>query len=688
MSIKRAKPSLAVAKYTWSDARLSVERVNDSTWWTDPKWRYRGAFGGKDAIINWRADLLEKEWRSAAWQGLLSLGRRIICAETSGDAVSPPKESSLGDLGPRLVYFLKWMFRNHYYQFSDLTPQSLWDFASDVVDEKVGDEIDGDQVSHETLRAYLEVPWRIHRLAKLFHRLPAAVLDFSPYGGKSASALATQHVISSISHIPRLPAEVQNAILTETSKWVWQRATDILQLQSLFLAGRAAGAHITGRSYGYLTDRALLSFKFDRNGELASPWRPPLSKRVVITRMIHGLVRTNSVGPTPQFKYLQTDLRDSCVITIQSGGGMRISEIAELNALPRHPNGWPHCLVRKVSGTGLMELFFLQGKLVKGENDTDDDGHIGEVEWLVGSRPLGSNSLPDPVQAVLILDELFTPWRDLSSSKKLIVSLGRGKGPPRTPLSQPEVMRDTLRQGQISFVANHVTLPSEFKDWILSTHQWRKAFAEDVIVLNPHLLPAVQEQFKHINRAMTEQAYVGSEPYLLRMLAEQQSHATARAMYDIAYGGAVAVGQLAQDLDLVAKNIREFCRPLETVASRLDALEKMLLEEGLRVWSQEYGDCIFRARYSLCHMQEHGEIDRDAKRPLVVHRCCDLCSRCANLVVSKRHVTFWQDRLARNSEGEKLNAAAGELGLAAAFRERAAIAEQVLRRMGEMELVP
>lgn len=115
--------------------------------------------------------------------------------------------------------------------------------------------------------------------------------------------------------------------------------------------------------------------------------------------------------------------RASCasVLALQYMVGMRASEICSVKGGWAVRNDIPDCIVRGYSKNGLLEMFFLKAVLSKGVPHPRDD------EWLLGCRPVGSSHFPVPVRAVMLLERLFRPWRELGGHDDLIVNFAQKK---------------------------------------------------------------------------------------------------------------------------------------------------------------------------------------------------------------------------------------------------------------------
>lgn len=681
MSIQRGKKRFRQPRFLIAGSRLFLEPINRHTMWHDRVWRFSKK--RKDVLIDWGASLPEPDWKSEAWQRLIELGKRLVLAEMDGAVDAPLDPSTIATTRAPLLYFLRWMFDNDYFDISEITEEACGYYRDDLVRDKVDSANPDEGISSSTLARYLDVPLRFYRHRLAFENYTRMIPPEQPYGGRSSQAVAEDIIVRITKHIPRVPVEVQNAVLPVAQKWIWEYSDDILSLQADFIAARRATIHYAGNSYTHLTNSALLSFSFKSVDATGKPWRPALEPVAKMTRHVNGHETSRSLWPVQQFRLLLNDLRDAAVITLQGLAGMRISDIGEFQANPRQSDGKPYCLVQRPSATGLFELFFARGRVAKGGNEDEEP----EAEWLLGSRPIGSNELPDAVKAILVLDELYKPWRKLSKSKSLIVSLGRNIGPPRKIVEQPEVKLETLRVGQISFVANHVVLPEHYSDWLLSTHQWRVAFAQDIITINEGLLPAVQEQFKHLSRAVLETAYVGTAPHFNRMIEEQRAYSTGEAMFAILQGGSIAAGETEKDVRALTENLGRFLKDFPTPERKKSALRRLCDEEGITLWGQLYGDCLFRAGIAKCHHRQRGDFDPNAKKPLVAHVCAELCSGCANLIISSKHRGFWMNRLMEFQRALKTAENEDHTAFALLCRSHVRVATKILERLDAAQYV-
>jgi len=624
--------------------------------------------------------MTEAEWESPVWQSLVDQGRRFIDALRFSKLTRSPGPGKLQNMGTCLLRLMRWMFSEGIQNFAGITPESAERFVAEVADSDLLSEIEFDDetsISHATLSNYANTLIVIHEHRSLMRKVPGAAIAEHPFNGRSANDVAGDHVERVERHLPAMPVEVFNPIIEIAQSWVRKYSADILSLQRNFLRARGATRHYKGNSYVYATDSELLKFRFDLSGSLGESWRQPLSAVSDAIAAPRGKKARGNAGPSSQFKALISDLRDSASILVQAHTGMRISEVLGLRALPRHENGWPACLTSRPSPSGFYEMFFIKGVIFKAQGEGGSD-----AEWLAGVRPVGATWLPDAVEAILILDRLFAPWRKMYEDSHLIVSLGHGRGPPRGIKSKQfgdawRVKSDLIRDGQRLFVAQHVTLPKSHNSWLISTHQFRGRWAQDIVEIEPSLTRAVQEQLHHRLLATTETSYVGNDPSLNRILDDYASRHTASVIHDFVYGDTIAAGRMSDTLIESAPSIRAFCDQFGSKAHQVDALSKVLEEDGIRLWRGDHGDCFFQARTARCHYQETGEFDPSAQRPSTIHRTTDLCFSCANWMVFSRHLTYWENRHREYTDIADQNRAAGELGAAMLAEIRAEQARQV-----------
>lgn len=608
------------------------------------------------------------------WTHLLDLGRRLLWSLFQDNQRGMDhKTSGLVPLLERIVDLLRWMAQNEYIAFSEIDAAAARSYCDHLLDRHTSKPI-----SAHTLALKIDILCRIHEQFNVFADFSAAQMPQHPFGGRSATDVASTLLDPTYEHIPPVPEALFLAILAEALQWIDAPARDIARLVDLAIEERSLTSG--SNSYSYKLNLALQSFVFDDGGELPRPWRPSLSDSYTVRRWRpeHDACRARTVTPMLQVRHLATSLEAACAIVIQALLGLRISELAGLQALPLDPTtGWPSCLDVRPSRTGLNEIFFVKGHLFKTERT------LADAEWVAGSRPAGTDYLPPPVRAILALTRLFAPLRKRFGRSELIVGLGSARGLPRRVQELGPILSDTLRRHQKSFVKEHVAAPAPYQDWELTPHQWRKSFALYMVRSDERLLSAVSDHFKHMSLAMTEQGYVGSDTELLGLMDDVATREAAKVLLNAAGGNTSVSGRMADVITQNAAAIRALVGESGSEADCLERLTQTLKNDNVRVWSAPWGKCMFRPEAARCRHDEHGDFNLAARAPSYAHRRPGVCCGCSNLLVTPdEHTGFWKERHSKNVELYHANVAAGDRHAAAVAAARARTSASILRKMG------
>jgi integrase len=339
-------------------------------------------------------------------------------------------------------------------------------------------------------------------------------------------------------------------------------------------------------------------------------------------------------------KFASTELRaraarltEACLVLLQGATGLRASEICGLDTSNEPAGGWPACVKIQKSISGLHELFVIAGRLYKTTRSWVD------VEWIVGVRPVGSSHVPVPVRAASVLDRLYRPWRAPRSITGLFTLFIPGNALPTRVVAG---RTDALTRAQ----KRHFETCG-IESWEVTTHQWRKTFAQYVIRTDDRLLPALKDHFKHLSIAMTENGYINADPELRQLLDDARVQNTVNFIGDIVTGRRKAYGPLAEHFDKVSKDLgmrfgnrsdEERCADIKDLVATSD-MRLYSLGAGRGV----YGNCLFRPGTARC---AEGCVAKWAMRaPLWTAAQPDICWECANLVPDDTHKAFWIERL-------------------------------------------
>lgn len=158
---------------------------------------------------------------------------------------------------------------------------------------------------------------------------------------------------------------------------------------------------------------------------------------------------------------LLTDLTAACVLVIQGASGMRMSEICALKAGVDSNSGLPTALTCRPSSNGLSELLWIESY--------ESKIHGANLEWVVGSRPAGSAYVPPPVRALLVLHEIWKPWRTIAGSDDLILGFSVSKGLPKHADALRPAMSRILLDASKNFFLRHGNLSDLLLLWAAST---------------------------------------------------------------------------------------------------------------------------------------------------------------------------------------------------------------------------
>jgi hypothetical protein len=433
-----------------------------------------------------------------------------------------------------------------------------------------------------------------------------------------------------------MPDEVYDPLMAASIKWVRNCAPDILALLEIYENAVGRTLDWASNNYGPYISRRLLEFRFN-NGGKTPEWRPSLSDKFQVEYHDEDGVHFREIGPIEQLRMLLVDLFGAAMCLIQGTAAMRINEFAGLQAEPSE-RGTPSCLKIVDATTGYREAFYITGFIYK---------HKAKplpAEWIVGLRPRGTNYRPDAVLAVEVLYRLFRYWRELSGSDQLVLSVFRQRGLARTPKGVRPILSETLRRYQRKFMARNVVLPQEFAGWVITTHQFRKKFAHDIIRSDSSKIPEVRLHFHHLSKHVVSGAYYGNDAALIKLVDDTAVQEAARDIVSIVFGKAAYAGKTAAAISAQSEKIKSLCVACHHEDDRIAVVSSALRSEAIKVYPDEHGDCHFRAETAQCHLEALGFYDLTATKPDQSERRPGVCGSCFNLLVSSRSEPFWRNR--------------------------------------------
>lgn len=537
--------------------------------------------------------------------------------------------------------------------------------AIDTADQEDNEETlhDADealQVTETWVRMRLMVWRRMWDQRGAMRAAGVAPLPEDPFGGQIISTLARKMATKAIQKIPPLPDEVAVAIMNAAHAYMATAAPDVLHMVEDCLALRDICSHADTVS------RCMKKWEFSVPAGSDQPWHVPLAE---------------VASPLGTLRLLADGLSRACLIILQSETGMRANELCSLPAGIDPETGLPACIEKRLSKSGMLELFYLKGTLSKTRPTPES------ATWLLAARPRGSDVLPNSVRAVEVIQKLLQPFRDMAGGKAreaLFVTFDVGASFPTDGQFVTALSIETLLRWQKRFVADHVdwttvkATPDTVKyinstgQW-LRTHQWRKTYAQFVFQANPKLLPAIARQFKHLSIAMTEGAYINTNDALLKDVAEHNLYRTADRLLEFARGTAPKMeGRLARLLEKYQGELGTIITGKNDSEAR-QAMLAWCSQRSLKLFFHGYGGCIpgLAPTEAECHKRAQ-TVHWANTAPNYATREPSVCTGCFLFMVGPESVEFWRDRYVSNSTAYLQAKAQGNADDFRVAKERAA----------------
>jgi hypothetical protein len=401
----------------------------------------------------------------------------------------------------------------------------------------------------------------------------------------------------------------------------------------------------------------------------------------------------STVSGSQLLRSLICSIRDACSIVIQSETGLRVSELCGLDPGIDQESGLPTSVRVRRSYSGLNELFYVDGRLFKTVPTSE------RVEWLVGSRPVGSKEIPPPVRALGVLTRLLDPWRKLARDPEIARTLfvqpaGIHGMPGKSGIGI--TFEDMILVGQRQFVYRYVDLSKlpdrnrrgedlaayrENRGLCLRTHQWRKTFARYICGTDSRMLPAVSRHFKHLTLAMTEEAYLGKNPALQDAYESNINQSTARILYENARGKPAQAGRMAKVIDEHRADLQALIANKDERDGRR-AIQKWVEHNRLQIFFAPHGKCFIRMDPVGARCHEVGQtVHWLNEEPDYAIRHPSLCAGCSCFLVDKENEEFWLQRYLDNYRAFLQGASLGKASDYRIARERADQAAAILQAL-------
>ena len=669
--------------------------VSDASRYLDPIWCFPNltpGSGNAPSKVSWKmllpdgTVLTEMQHKS-----LLSWARRLM-----GSLIFEPEDGvgpSPGALAKTCLsikHLVSWMTINRYIWPSELNDISLDAFLYDIV-EMLIEEGDGEEsLTEGRIRIAIFAPLLLWRQRHVLAKAGIAPIPQEPFHGESVNRIAKSIATKPQGWVKPLPDEVSIPLFNKAAWFIGMPGKNILQLLSECMQSREEGGihypkHLknlgkSNSAKGRRQLKTIRAFEFSVLDGETQPWHAA----------INTLTDFNAVH---RLRMLLMSLRDACVVMIQGTSGMRISEICGLPEGINQENGLPSCVRIVSSISGLNELFILRTVLSKTEEVPRD------VDWVVGMRPKGSNEVPLAVHALLMLNELYAPFRVLAGSDRLILNFKAGMGVPNTSSGLTPIANNILLEGMKNFMEEWVDLSHipdesarkvedndlipwrESKGRIIKTHQLRKSWAQFTLAVDPRLMPAIQMEFHHISLAMTDGGYIGKNPVQLESLQAVSRQQRDLLIYETVMGKSLLAGRMGEQIEEHLNELHEKVKGLPTSEGWKETV-RFCDENDLKIFFAVHGKCMPLSPVKMrCHDTGGTESWLNTE-PNYMTREPSLCAGCCCFILDKRHKTFWEDRYVDNWVSYKQ---AEEKGIESQFRvvrERAEQAGKLLRKIG------
>ena len=506
---------------------------------------------------------------------------------------------------------------------------------------------------------------------------------------KGANTLAKRIATEARGWIKPLPDEVAIPIVNKAAFLLGTPADDVIRLRADLHDAyyRPPGSYRTGsgvsdQSCCARQREAAFEFVFS-NAEGDGPWTDSLVE-----------CETNDkVSVIHRARSLVSMIETAACIVIQTSTGMRSSEICALRSGVDKSTGLPRAVRVEKSSTGLNEVFVLRSELSKHEESPR------EVDWLLGMRPFGSDEIPLPVRAMVVLDRLLKYERSLAQSPYLLISFSQPVGFPRSA-DTVSPFRSAQLNSLVKFFVEHwvdlTRLPDESAHrisendlipWketrgkIIRPSQFRKTYAQFALSVDTRLLPAVQRQFHHVNMAMTEGGYWGRNPIQIEPINAVAAQLTAMQLFELATGRTRVAGKGGRKLEQRIDEVQRLIAGLEAKAG-WQRVVRFVRDNSLHMWYAPPGTCFpLNPSHMECH-KAAGTRPIGLPKPNYSTREPSLCTGCDCFILDLRHAPFWEQRYVSNMVAYQLAVLRGQGDLFRVALKRAEVSRKVLQRIG------
>lgn len=680
-----ARPTVAPASALLGVVDLASAGARALGWvspwsrWSDSAWYFADPArpNHQHAAAVWDFELEDgSSFLEAKFDDLRESAKLVIyCLHRFPAMRAPLKAQTINEVSIGIRYLFRWLVGSGLSGLHQLDATALAAFEDHLVEDKLDEDLD-DTLTASSIARYMRAPFAFWEERQHLDAAGLPTLPELPYPGETPHTVASRLSRVALGRIQPVPKDVLVPLMNAAERFIEGPAADIAEM-ARFLAeevpaviGNAAMDRGTRAQLGRYLARKVKFSEFD-----GKPWHGPLADDY--ERVGTKTLEIKTESSIELARDLVQDVMGAASILIQGAAGLRISEIEMLEAEKADPEtGLPDCIDVRADDTGAIELFYLRGFLVKTTKSRMP------AEWLVGARVVGASHVPPPVLAIQRVYEVSRTVDARAKSGRLFVgstgSAWSHFAGEASPLSGPQ-----LQARQRAFAANYVDRGLLDRLDILRTHGWRKSFAQFVFGVDPTLGPALSQHYKHLQIAMTMEAYVTNDASLLGYLDSERAMETARDLYEITTGRQAAAGRLSKGM---AEHRHQFADLIAGKGEReaVAALHAFVLAHQVPFWFLEWGTCgvAYAPNEAACHA-EAGTTSWRNTAPNFGYRDLDVCAGCSRLLILRRHLPFWRERYGRLKVAwDDLDEGTGAV-FRAALRKKLAQAKAVVRALGE-----
>lgn len=552
--------------------------------------------------------------------------------------------SSIGGTLNSLEVLAVFMTGKNIKSVSQLTSDLTWEYVSYLEDEYAEDGSDlgrARELTYSSSYRLLHVISQIYTQRKGMTTRGVGAIPEPPFDGRTVHDVVVNDLgLQRNGKLAPIPDLVAIPALGRAYQYISVGAADVIRLQDAIL--NCYGVMPYQQANGVARD-LISNFEFAIDPFTGQPWhlRIEPAKR----EMLDG--REVDLSVIQGFRRLVLELVAACTICIQGGTGIRAHELLGLKSGRANTKGFPNCINSRLSSDGVMEILFVQGVTAKRT--------VAETEWLLGSRPLGSEFVPAPALAIDVLETLLIPWRKLGDSNSLLVNFKSARGLPRLRNSISKFNASSLTYLQKEFATMACIESGQMgvgeakkQGRLIRAHRWRPTFAQFVFRTSPRLLIPLRDHYKHISEAITDAGYVGNDAALLEDLESERIQETSRMLIEISMGKTVGAGSVKH---LIGRFSEELGLQIES--STGDSLNEKALafvrQHDIRIWNSAYAACFMNLLPQASKCNDMNEIPESVRsQPIYSLRSPGICASCRCCWIRHEHRSFWEARLATN----------------------------------------